>query len=85
MGYFSNGSEGSSYEEMWCDRCVHQGPDDGPGCSVWFAHLIHNYDECNNPDSVLHMLIPRGDDGRNEQCSMFIESDPLVAEEAGKG
>lgn len=81
MGYFSNGTEGEMYESAYCDRCVHQGPEDGPGCAVWFAHLIHNYDECNNKDSILHMLIPletmEFDDGIKQQvngeCLMFIE------------
>lgn len=69
MGYFSNGSEGRDYEEQYCERCVHR-----DGCAVWVAHLIHNYAECNNKDSILHMLIPRTKDGLgNEQCQMFIE------------
>lgn len=73
MGYFSNGTEGECYEEQYCSRCVHQKIDDG-GCAVWFAHLMANYDECNNPDSILHMLIPRRKNGvGNEQCAMFHE------------
>lgn len=71
MGYFSNGTESMIYEEQYCDRCIHQKPDDG-GCSVMLAHLLHNYDECNNPGSILHLLIPRSkDDLDNEQCTMF--------------
>lgn len=70
MGYFSNGCEGLSYEARWCDRCIHQ-PD---GCAVMEAHSEHNYDECNNPRSILHLLIPRTVDKLgNEQCRMFIE------------
>ena len=69
MGYFSNGSEGMLYEEQYCDRCEHQ-----DGCAVWMAHNIYNYDECNNPKSILHLLIPRSADKLdNEQCRMFIE------------
>ena len=74
MGYFSNGSEGDSYHAALCQRCVHwpDDPDDG-GCVIWMLHLIHNYDECNNPDSMLHVLIPRSEDNlRNEQCSLFL-------------
>lgn len=74
MGYFSNGSEGQFYQARYCDRCMHQ-PDDpnNGGCYVWFAHMLHNYDECNNKDSVLHLLIPRSKDGLgNEKCRMFI-------------
>jgi hypothetical protein len=70
MGYFPNGTSGEFYEEEWCDRCVHQ----ENGCAVWLAHLLRNYEECNNPDSILHILIPRSKDKlSNEQCRMFIE------------
>lgn len=72
MGYFSNGTEGMDYEAHYCERCVHQGPEDGPGCAVWLAHLLHNYDECNNPDSILHLLIPY-EDGHSGECKMFHE------------
>ena len=68
MGYFSSGSEGLDYEEQWCRRCVHYGPENGPGCPVWLAHLLHNGDE------VLELLIPRSLEGAgNDQCLMFIE------------
>jgi hypothetical protein len=62
------------YEERYCSRCVHHtDPDDG-GCPVFLAHLLHNYEECNNEDSILHLLIPRRKDGLgNEQCAMFYE------------
>jgi hypothetical protein len=67
MGYFSNGTEGEHYYEKWCSRCVHR----AGGCAVWFAHMTHNYKECNNKDSILHILIPRGKDGWNLKCKMF--------------
>ena len=76
MGYFSSGTEGMDYEARYCDRCLHQKPDDD-GCAVWLAHMIAiaNYAECNKPDSVLHVLIPRTKNGLgNEQCRMFIEA-----------
>jgi len=70
MGYFSNGTEGMDYQERYCSRCVHDANRD---CPVWAAHLLHNYDECNNKGSILHMLIPRSKDGLgNEQCKMFV-------------
>jgi len=70
MGYFSNGSEGMDFEARYCDKCVHQ----EDGCAVWLAHLEHNYDECNNPDSILHILIPRSKEHLgNDQCKMFIQ------------
>jgi len=72
MGYFSNGTAGMDYAARYCDKCQHQGPPDGPGCSVWLAHELYNYDECNNKNSILHILIPRTKDGLgNEQCTMF--------------
>jgi hypothetical protein len=71
MGYFSNGTSGLIYEDQYCSRCVH-----GESCAVWNAHMIHNYDECNNDNSVLHMLIPRTEDGLgNKECKMFYEAD----------
>jgi hypothetical protein len=70
MGYFSNGAEGEGYVEQWCCRCEHW--DEG-GCPVWLAHQIHNYAECNKPDSILHMLIPRQGIS-NARCEMFIEA-----------
>lgn len=70
MAYFSNGCEGMDYEAQVCGKCVHQA--DQPACAVWEAHLWANYAECNNPASVLHVLIPRTADGLgNEQCRMF--------------
>lgn len=68
MGYFSNGTEGEMYQERWCSRCLHH-----KGCAVWLLHLLHNYDECNKPDSFLHTLIPCSEEGvGNEKCTMFV-------------
>lgn len=73
MGYFSNGTEGMDYELRYCDNCVHQnGPDGTTGCAVWLAHSLYNYKECNNPESILHLLIPRVGLG-NDQCRMFLQ------------
>lgn len=70
MAYFSNGSEGEGYEERYCDRCIHQ----GNGCTIWLLHQLYNYAECDNPKSMLHVLIPRSkNDGSNEQCTMFVD------------
>lgn len=73
MGYFANGTEGLIYEETYCQHCRHN-PDDGM-CPVWSLHMIHNYAECNKPDSFLHVLIPREGVG-NGECAMFIARDP---------
>ena len=76
MGYFSNGAEGDSYEEKYCSRCVHG--DHENGCPVMIAHLLYNYDDCNKPESILHILIPcSANKPYNERCSMFInKNDP---------
>jgi len=67
MGYFSNGTEGNAYRDEYCRECVH-----GQGCAVWAAHMEHNYNECNNEASILHILIPRSKDKvGNEKCTMF--------------
>jgi hypothetical protein len=75
MGYFANGTEGTIYEEAYCRRCVHYGPEEGPGCPIWFAHLLYNYDECNsdsNAKTMLDMFIPiNAETLANEQCTMF--------------
>ena len=68
MGYFSNGSEGMDYQEHYCSKCVH---DEKQSCPVWLLHLLHNYEECNKPDSFLHVLIPRTKTG-NGQCALFL-------------
>lgn len=73
MGYFSNGTEGERYEAQYCVRCIHQNMDDG-GCAVWHAHMLYNYRDCNDEDSILHLLIPLKKEGiGNEQCAMFHE------------
>lgn len=68
MGYFPNGTAGMIFEEEWCDRCLHQ-----PDCAVWLAHLLHNYKECNNPDSILDLLIQRTGDDSASKCTMFVD------------
>ena len=72
MGYFSNGSEGMDYEAKYCARCIHN--QEEASCAVLLAHQLYNYDECNKPESILHILIPRDDRGYNEKCAMFIEA-----------
>jgi hypothetical protein len=67
MAYFSNGCEGSSYQSKFCSKCIHAG-----NCAVWNAHMLFNYDECNNEKSILHFLIPR-EGINNKKCRMFIE------------
>jgi len=74
MGYFSNGTEGAMYQERYCRRCFHYGPEEGPGCPIWGAHLFLNYSD-EAVHVILDDLIPRSADGlTNEQCRMFHEA-----------
>lgn len=80
MGYFSNGTEDAMYESHYCERCIHYGPEEGPGCPIWLSHLLYSYEECNsdsNAKTMLDMFIPIGKDDLgyltiNEQCTMFV-------------
>lgn len=74
MGYFPNGTSGADYEDNYCSRCVHFKPDDG-GCPVMLAHMLYNYRDCNDEESILHLLIPLSKDKlSNEECRMFHEN-----------
>lgn len=76
MGYFSNGSEGESYQEEYCNRCLHDNYEKGLYCPIWNLHLRDNYDECNKPESYLHALIPRVREEKyldNGRCRMFVD------------
>jgi len=74
MGYFSNGSEGMSYESKYCDNCVHNHEE--YGCPVLTMHTAYNYEECNNEESALHKwMIPRNENGFNGQCYHFAQFD----------
>ena len=67
MAYFSNGTEGMSYEEEYCSRCVHC-----DACPVWGLHFEHNYTKNEEIKSILDYLIPRRKDGLgNEKCRLF--------------
>jgi len=73
MGYFSNGSEGECYEARYCARCYFGGSE--TGCPIMFLHFHRNYDDCNNPESPLHAMIPRLDNGDNGECVCFTPKD----------
>jgi hypothetical protein len=74
MAYFSNGTAGEAFYAEYCSGCVHN-VQEGGGCSVWLLHMLHNYQECNKPDSFLHVLIPRNKDGLgNQACTMYLPS-----------
>lgn len=78
MGYFPNGTSNEIYWAQYCAHCRHNPIDpDEPMCAVMAAHMLKNYAECNDDDSILHMLIPRSEGGvGNEQCTMFIDRTP---------
>lgn len=72
MGYFSNGSEGSDYQEQYCSSCAHGA--NGRECAVWLAHLLHAYDVCDTNSAgerILSLLIP-GEGSSNGKCRMHL-------------
>lgn len=66
MAQFSNGTEGMSYEETWCRRCVHDGK-----CAIIAAHQIYRHK--GEVGEVLDMMIPVDDKGYNQECRLFLE------------
>lgn len=73
MAYFANGTEAMMYEDKYCDKCVHNHPD--YGCPCLIAHMLWNYDECNNADSILHKMIPVRKDAFADRCTFFVPLD----------
>lgn len=88
MGYFQNGTSGDMFREAYCDRCIHDDPEnehDGALCPIWTLHLGWNYDAVGKQDDpareavrrakqeALDAFIPRTKDGDNEKCLMFTE------------
>ena len=71
MGYFANGTEGDMYAEQWCSRCIHNQQE--MLCPVIMAHMLWNYDECNNEASLLHKMIPR-EGIHNGACFAFSQA-----------
>jgi len=69
MGYFPNGTAGIMYDDEYCDNCVHMLEE--WGCPCHTAHLLWNYEECNNDDSILHKMIPLNEKGFNGKCIFF--------------
>jgi hypothetical protein len=80
MAYFSNGTEGTSFEIAECEGCWFQERDESitgySGCPIVGAHMAHNGTQCKDGQAplreVLSMLI---DQGRplGQQCSMRLE------------
>lgn len=82
MAYFSNGTEGESYEHNVCSRCIHYG-DETKMCPVWELHLLYNYGQTDDKhvELFLNTLIPRRG-VYNDLCSMWH---PARAEWADHG
>lgn len=71
MGYFSNGTEGLEYQDLYCTKCIHDGD-----CAVWDMHQLYNYDQKDlDKKAMLEILIPRRADGFNGKCRMFITNE----------
>lgn len=67
MAYFSNGTSGEIFQELWCSRCIH---DVNQDCPVWLLHLIYNYkDEFK---VILDTLIT--DDIHDPRCKLFHQA-----------
>lgn len=79
MAYFSNSGEGAALDEI-CQKCVHLGPTDGPGCQVLCMQLLWNYEQASGNDTdtaeektktaALDMLIENG--SGEVKCHMFF-------------
>lgn len=70
MGYFSNGGEGSAYQEVYCDKCWH---DRNHDCPIWMLHILNNYKQ--EQRELLDSFIPIVGI-TNQECRMFV---PLKA------
>lgn len=75
MGYFPNSTAFDYYYNEYCSKCVHWvEEEEQSGCPIIDAHWLYNYDDCNNPESILHILIPRDkEEIHNQRCAMFIK------------
>lgn len=75
MAYFSNGTEGLIYRDMYCDTCVHDTGD----CPIEILHTIWNYESRDDtPEGhlkrlALDVLWPM-EGSQNGQCGMYIEA-----------
>lgn len=81
MAFFSTATDGSDYKEKWCSNCVHE--DD---CAVMRVHVLWNYEQLVNRKSewslraILEELIPIGDDGFADKCSMYFKRNPMLGD-----
>ena len=73
MGYFSNSSDGMGYEDQYCSNCVHMNKE--YGCPCWDIHMLYNYEECNNKESILHKMIPMDAEGTCGKCIHYVRKE----------
>ncbi len=85
MGYFSNGCEGLDWEILWCNRCVHEPPNDaGWDCAVRAIQTMFNYTQLKkgqeNLRAAMDMLIVEQvkASSYDQRCAMFVNKDPRV-------
>mgnify|MGYP001570022514 CR=1 FL=1 len=75
MAYFSNGSEGETFENM-CAACRH---DRNKSCRIALAHLVYNYDQLRKGNEdvrrILDMLVHDTKESPYLKCEMFIPLD----------
>lgn len=77
MGYFPNMTAWECWATDNCAKCAHwPQKDDDPACPVEMAHMLYNYELCNDTESpgavILDMLIPRKKgDIDNAKCALF--------------
>ena len=64
MAYFSNGSEGSYFDNQ-CDECIHEDPE--AGCPIALVQMYFNYDQCSEGKLREAMTMLVGEDGK---CKM---------------
>lgn len=99
MGYFSNGSEGRDFQEMYCLSCVNNGDElSDEGCAVWDLHTSYNSDQfkpglvqigealqVHGPTvaALLGGLIQHAPTG-GQKCLMFRPRPELAVEGAGQ-
>jgi len=86
MGYFYCGTAGVDFQEYWCRRCVHYGPEQGPGCCIWGLHLDWNYSQHDDTEvgktqkAALDALIEERPGG-GMRCKLFHEAARPAAKE----
>jgi hypothetical protein len=73
MGAFLTETEIGRYFGLFCAHCIHGGDRASTQeCTVWDVHMTYPLREVDDPRSILHVLIPRDEQGNNLQCRLFV-------------